>query len=76
MLMLNLLEVSKINLECSHMYVQNGTKILRLEILAVMKPAASAMVRGIKIALCAETTCPSLLMVNAIPIVLLMHPTT
>jgi hypothetical protein len=57
------------------MSVQNGTKILRLEILVAMKPAASAMEREIKIVLYVEMIYLSLLMVNAIPIALLMHHT-
>jgi hypothetical protein len=76
MLMLNLLEASKINSVYSLMFVQNGTKILRLETLDAMKPVASATEREIKIALFAEMTYPSLPMVSAIRIVLHMHPTT
>jgi hypothetical protein len=58
------------------MFDQNGTKILRSEILDAMKPAASAMEREIRIALFAEMTYPSLPMVSAIRIALHMHLTS
>jgi hypothetical protein len=58
------------------MFVQNGTKILRLEILDAMKPAASATELEIRIVLFAEMTYPSLQMVSATRIALHMHPTT
>jgi hypothetical protein len=58
------------------MFVQNGTKILRLEILDAMKLAASAMEREIRTVLFAEMTYPSLPMVSATRIVHLMHRTT
>jgi hypothetical protein len=58
------------------MFDQNGTKILRLEILDAMKLAASATEREIRIALFAEMIYPSLQMVSAIRIALPMHRTT
>jgi hypothetical protein len=58
------------------MFVQNGTKTLRLEILDAMKLAASATEREIRIALFAEMIYPSLPMVSAIRIALLMHLTS
>jgi hypothetical protein len=58
------------------MFVQNGTKTLRLEILDAMKLAASATEREIRIALFVEMTCPSLPMVSAIRIALHMHLTS
>jgi hypothetical protein len=57
------------------MFDQNGTKILRLEILDAMKLVASAMEREIRTVLFAEMTYPSLQMVSAIRIVLHMHLT-